>query len=217
MWGGTGIVYNRKLTPPPTSWSFLWDARLAGRITMLDDPSEVLGAALKKLGLSVNSTDPAQLRRAQREALAQKPLLRAYLNAEVRDQLVAGDVLSAQLWTNTAQQASDGSPDLGFVFPSEGFPLYADNAVILRESRRPELAHYFINYLLRPHVAASIASAVRAPTANGGAQALLTEGLRNNTTLYPTPDILARGEWWETPPAATQRLRDHLWTEIKSA
>jgi spermidine/putrescine transport system substrate-binding protein len=217
MWGGTGIVYNRKLAPPPMSWSFLWDARLAGRITMLDDPSEVLGAALKKLGVSVNSTEPAQLRRAQREALAQKPLLRAYLNAEVRDQLVAGDVLSAQLWTNTAQQALDGSSDLGFVFPSEGFPLYADNAAILRESRRQELAHRFINYLLRPRVSASIASTARAATANGAAQALLPDELRENPTLYPSPEVLARGEWWETPPAAIQRLRDRLWTEIKSA
>src|ERR1019366_1858502 len=82
----------------------LWNSSLKGRMTMLDDPEDMLGACLKKLGLPFSATDPVQLARAEREAIAQKPLLRAYLNAEVRDQLVAGDVLAAQLWSTTAQQ-----------------------------------------------------------------------------------------------------------------
>jgi hypothetical protein len=60
---------------------------------MLDDPGEVLGACLKKLGHSINSADPAELQQASREAKTQKQLLRAYLNAEARDQLVSGDIL----------------------------------------------------------------------------------------------------------------------------
>lgn len=217
MWGASGIVYNRALSPPLSAWTDLWDERLSGRITMLDDPAEVLGACLKKLGLSINSEDPGELRRAQREAMAQKRLLRAYLNAEVRDQLVAGDVLAAQLWATTAQQAADASPNLAFVHPREGFALYADNAVILRESRRQELAHRFLDYLLRPEVAAAVARATRTATANEAARALLPEELRNNRALYPPPEVLARGEWFRTLSAAAQRLRDRLWTEIKAA
>ena len=208
MWSGTGIAFNRRVRA--TTWAALWSPDLAGRITMLDDPAEVLGAALKKLGLSVNSTSFDELRRAQREALTQKKLVRAYLNAEVRDQLVAGDVQAAQLWGTTAQQAMDASNELAFVYPAEGFPLYADNAVILRESRRVELAHHFIDYLLRPQVAASISKAARTA-------ACAMAGDRSNPVLYPPPEVLQRGEWWTTPPAAVQRLRDRLWTEIKSA
>jgi spermidine/putrescine transport system substrate-binding protein len=73
--------------PAPARWADLWDTRLQGRLTMLDDPEDMLGACLKKRGLSFSATDPEQLRRAAREAMAQKLLLRAYLNAEVRDQL----------------------------------------------------------------------------------------------------------------------------------
>lgn len=217
MWGGTGIAYNRAVVPAPVSWADLWRKDLAGRLTMLDDPFEVLGACLKKLGFSLNSTNDRELRLAAREAIAQKRLLRAYLNAEVRDQLVAGDVLAAQLWATTAQQAMDVSPQLAFVYPSEGFGLYADTAAILRESRHKELAHEFLNYLLRPHVAASVVRATKTATANAGALALLEEPLRRNRTLYPPPEVLARGEWFRPMPAAVQRLRDRLWTEIKSA
>ncbi len=110
-------------------------SRLKGRLTMLDDPEDMLGRLPEEAGLSFSATDPDELRRAEREAIAQKPLLRAYLNAEVRDQLVSGDVLAAQLWSTTAQQAIDAAPNLAFAYPAEGFPFYCDCAVILRESR----------------------------------------------------------------------------------
>ncbi len=77
---------------------------------MLDDPAEVFGACLKKIGVSVNSGDPECCGRRAAEAIAQKPLLRAYLNAEVRDQLVAGDVAAAQAWAVTAGQAIAAAP-----------------------------------------------------------------------------------------------------------
>jgi spermidine/putrescine transport system substrate-binding protein len=213
MWGGSGIVFDRKLSPPPAAWSDLWSPDLRNRITMLDDPAEVLGACLKKLGYSLNSGQPAELKQARREAIAQKALLRAYLNAEARDQLVSGDIKAAQLWATTSQQAMDAAPALDFVYPSEGFALYADNAVVLRESRRERLAHEFLDYLLRPEVATAIVKATRTATANRA----VPESVRNSPTLYPPPETLRRGEWFEPLPTAAQRLRDRLWTEIKSA
>ena len=208
MHGATGIVYQKALGWTPHAWSDLWDARLAGKLTMLDDPA-----------------DPSQLRAAQQRAIAQKPLVRAYLNAEVRDQLVAGDVAAAQAWAVTAAQAiaaaserSDGVSvsKLAFSFPSEGFPRYADNVAILRESSRQEAAHHFLAYLLRPRVAAAIVETTRTAACNGAAQQYLPEALRSDAVLFPPADILARGEWFAPQSAASQRLRDRLWTEIKT-
>jgi spermidine/putrescine transport system substrate-binding protein len=218
LYGVTGIAYQRSLGAAPTRWSDLWDPQLSGRITMLNDSGEVLGACLKKLGCSLNSGDTAELARAQREAIAQKHLLRAYLNAEAKDQLVAGDVTAAQAWAVTAGQAIAAAPGkLAFAFPAEGFLRYCDHAVILRESRRAELAHQFVNYLLRPEVASAIAGATRTATANQAGRERLPAELREDPVLYPPREILARGEWVESHPAAVQRLRDRLWTEIKSS
>ena len=217
MWNATGIVYNRSIEPAPDSWADLWSPRWKGRLTMLDDPEDVIGACLMKLGLSFDAADPGALENAKREAIAQKQMLRAYINAEVRDQLVSKDVLAAQLWSTNAQQAIDASSDLAFVFPREGYPLYADNAVILRESTRPRLAHQFLNYLLRPPVNAAIVQAAETATANEAARLLLPRKVRESATLYPPPAILARGTWPTALPAGAQRLRDRMWTEIKSA
>lgn len=215
MHGSTGIVYSKK-APAATAWGDLWTDRYGGRMTMLDDPAEVFGACLKRLGYSVNATDPAGLEKAKQLALQQKPFLRAYLNAEVRDQLIAGDVLAAQSWSVTAQQAIEISDTLAFAYPREGFPLYCDTAAILRESSSKELAHEFLNYLLRPEVAAAIATEMRTATANGAARSLLPAKDRDNATLYPSTQILAGGEWFRALPAAAERLRDRLWTEVKS-
>ena len=217
MWNATGICYSDKIDDELESWADLWDEDLQGRITMLDDPMDVFGACLKKLGLSINTQNPNDLRAAQHEAIEQKELLRAYINAEVRDQLVAGDVLAAQMWSTTAQQAIDESKDLAFVFPEEGFALYPDVSVILRESKRQELAHEFLNYLLRPDVAAGIVKGARTACANGTARSLLPEKIRDNPTLFPPDEVLARGEWVLSSTPEIQRLRDRLWTEIKSA
>lgn len=217
MWGAAGIAYNKRVTPPPRAWKDLWDPRFRGRLTMLDDAAEALGAALLKLGLPLNSPEPVDLERAKAELVRQKPLVRAYLNAESRDQLVAGDLLASQLWATTAAQAIANSKDLDFVFPEEGFSVYADCAVILRESGRQELAHQFLEYLLRPATAASIVEHSRTATCNGKARALLPPVLEGNTVLYPPAEILARGQWFAPLPPAAQRMRDRMWTEIKSA
>ncbi len=184
---------------------------------MMDDSAEVLGACLKIRGCSINSGDERQLAAARDLAIRQKPLLRAYLNEEVQNQIVAGDVLVAQIWGQVAQVAIDNAPNLAFAFPAEGFALYADNICILRESKHKDLAYEFVNYLLRPKVAAQIATEVRTATANAAARALLPEAQRNNRVLYPSAEVLKRGEWFKALPGPVQRLRDRYWTEIKSA
>lgn len=217
MLGSTGILYNRTAAPGVQGWSDFWTDRFGRRVTMLDDAAEVLGASLRKLGYSVNATAREELESAREEAIRMKRLLRAFISAEVRDQVVAGDVIMAQIWAQMGRLACNERADLAFAHPAEGYPLYADNVVILRESKRPELAHEFLNYLLRPEVSARIAQAVTTATPNAAARALLPPEIREDAILYPPPETLARGEWFEAMPAGAQRLRDRIWTEIKSA
>ncbi len=216
MHSATGIIYSKTVSRPPLAWADLWTDSYSRRVTMLDDSAEVFGACLKRLHGSVNSGDPQQLRAARDLAVEQKPLLRAYLSEEVRDQLVAGDVLVAQMWAQVAQVAMDNSAHLAFSFPVEGFALYADNAAILRESKHRDLAYEFLNYLLEPKIAAEVAIEMLTATANAAARALLPPAQRNNTVLYPSAETLLRGEWFTALPGPAQRLRDRYWTEIKS-
>ncbi|MBV9083451.1 MAG: spermidine/putrescine ABC transporter substrate-binding protein [Acidobacteriaceae bacterium] len=217
MHGATGILYSKKVSRPPTAWADLWTNSYQRRVTMLDDSAEVFAACLKLMRCSINSGEDGELRAARDSAIRQKPLLRAYLNEEVRDQVAAGDVLVAQMWAQVAQVAIEASTGLSFCFPAEGFPLYADNVSILRESKHGDLAYEFVNYLLRPEIAAQICNEMRTATANARARAMLPEAQRDNPVLYPSPEVLGRGEWFKALPGRVQRIRDRYWTEIKSA
>ncbi len=84
---------------------------------------------------------------------------------------------------------------------------------MLRESTRYELAHEFLDFLLRPNVAAANAKVAETATANGAAQAMLPR----DPVLYPPDDVYHRGVWPPALPSAAQRYRDRLWTEIKAA
>lgn len=217
MHSATGIVCDSSVQPQPTGWADFWMDRFQRRTSMMDDPNEVIGATLQRLGYPLNSVDPAHLQRAKQAAIEAKRLIRAYINAEVKDQLIAGDIVMAQAWATTAQLAIDARPSLRFVHPAERFALYADNMVVLRESARQRLAHEFLNYLLRPKVSARIAFTMKTPTANRGARAYLPESMSTNPALYPSPAVLTRGEWFEALPPEGQRLRDRVWTEIKAS
>lgn len=199
QWSCCGILCAKTL--PVQSWQHLWSNAYKGRITMLDEPSEVFAACLKVLGASINTDDESQLRAAQKLAIEQKRVLRAYLNTEVRDQVASGDVAAAQLWQGSAQLTIDNAPHLHFVHPSEGYSLYCDCVAILAESRRKDLAHEFVNFLYRADIAAANSRASRA----------------SSPCSTANEEVLARGEWFRTSSGPTQRLRDRLWTEIKSA
>ncbi|MEP6713955.1 MAG: spermidine/putrescine ABC transporter substrate-binding protein [Terriglobia bacterium] len=209
MWNATGIAYNKAEVPQPHGWEALWSPALRGRMTMLDDPEDVIGACLEKLHFPFSSGDEAQLTAAAAEAIRQKPLLRGYINAEVRDQLTAGDVLACQLWSTTAAQAIRANRNLGFAFPEEGYPLYCDCAVVLRESTRYELAHEFLDFLLRPDVA--LANSRVADTATA-----VKVDDSHDVVLYPPGSIYRTGVWVAALPVQAQKIRDILWTRIKA-
>ncbi len=217
MHSATGILYAKNVSPHPSAWSDLWSNTYRRRMTMLDDPAEVFAACLRRLDCSINSGNEHELKQARDLAEQQKPLLRAYMSEEVRDQVVAGEVLVAQMWAQVAAVAMEASPHLAFAFPEEGFALYADNACVLRESKHKDLAFEFLNYLLDARVAADVSIAIRGATANAAARALLPNSLRSDPVLYPDAQILRRGEWFRALSAPAQRLRDRYWTEIKSA
>jgi spermidine/putrescine transport system permease protein len=216
LWGTGGIGYRRSRAGEVTSWSALWDPRYRGRILMLDDARETLGAALKLRGLSLNSTDPDRLRLAQRLLLEQKPLVKTYDSSNFENVLLAGDVWLAQGWNGQFAKIMDQDPDIGYVIPTEGTSLFIDSLVIPASAPHPELAHAFIDFTLEPEIAAEICRTMGYSTPNRAALPLLPRRVRENPAIFPSDEAIARAELIEDVGEATV-LYDRLWTEVKTA
>lgn len=211
QWGVSGIAWRRDKVPElPATWGVFQDPAHAGRMTMMDDGREVLGAMLRFRGHSINSTDPAELNQAKVDALAARPNLLAYVSAPVKGQLVAGDVWIAQLWNGDAAQARREAPDIEFLVPREGSTIWTDFLAIPANAPNVEEALRFIDYILRPDVGAAIATATGYGSANAAATALMPDPI-----AYPSADEMARLEFQHDLGSATE-LVDRLWTEVKA-
>ncbi|MGH7545392.1 MAG: polyamine ABC transporter substrate-binding protein, partial [Gemmatimonadota bacterium] len=217
QWGTTGIAYRSdRVRDAPTSWATLWDEAYGGKMTMLDDVREVIGIALKRLGYSLNSTDPAQLAEAKALCIEQKRLLKAYISAPVKAQVIAGDVWIAQLWSGDAFQAQAEEPAIEYVVPEEGSAIWADNLCIPKSAPHKRAAHAWIDYVLRPEVSAAISRKVRYSSPNAAARDRLPDEMRSNPGMYPPDAVMDRLEWQRDLGEAT-RLWSRIWTEIKAA
>lgn len=211
LWGVTGIAVRTDLAPVPDSWGVFHDERFRGKLTQLDDMRDVIGCWLRYAGYSLNSRDPAQLAEAKALALRAKPLLKSYVSAPVKGQLITGDVWLAQLWDGDTRQAKVEQPALDFVIPREGSQVNLDGLAIPRRAPHRRAAHEFLNYILRPEVAAEMSDATGYGSPNAAGWPLQTRPV-----TPPTAEQMARLEYQEDLAEATE-LWDRIWTEIKAA
>lgn len=216
MWGTTGIAYRKdKVAGPIASWAALWDAGYKDRLSMLDDVRETLGATLKYMGKSLNSTEPREIAAAADLLIEQKPLVKAYDSGGFDQLLLSGDVWVAQAYSGQIAKAMSENSQIGYVIPKEGCTMFVDNLCIPRVARNRELAVAFINYVLEARVAAEIANGTGYSSPNLAARAFIRPDLLANEAAYPPRDALERCELIkEIGPAIS--LYDRYWTEVKS-
>ncbi len=216
LWGTTGIGYLKSKAGKVDSWGALWDPRFKGRILMLDDGREALGAALKWKGGSYNATDPASIRVAQQLLVQQKPLVRTYNSSNFDDILLSRDVWLAQGWNGQFAKVMEIDPDVDYVVPREGSGMFIDSLAIPAGAPHPELAHAFIDFTLEADIAAEICRTMRYSTPNRAAMPLLPESIRRSPAIFPPGDVLDRTETIQDIGEATL-LYDRAWTEVKTS
>ena len=215
LWGTVGIGYDAAVIPdPPESWDILWDARYRGRISMLNDQREVIGAALRSMGESLNSVDPSAIERAKAKLIRQKPLVKTY-TSDTYDQLLAsGEVVLAHGWGGAVARAAVERPTIRFTVPKEGGTIWADCLVVLKGTRQQDLAERFINYLLDTDVSLRTTERLYFAPANREARQRLRPGLQRNPGVIPPFSLLGGLEWMRDVGDAI-RLYDRAWTELK--
>jgi spermidine/putrescine-binding protein len=215
LWGTVGIGYDSNVIPSvPDSWAVLWDERYKGKISMLNDQREVIGAVLRSMGQSMNTRDPAVIEQAKRRLLSQKPLVKTYSSDHFDQLLASGEVVLAHGWGGPVARAMALKPSIKYIVPKEGATIWADCLVIPKTSRNKELAMRFINYLMDRDVAARTSERLLFASANREAKALVRAGVRDNPAVYPDETALGHLEWMMDVGEAI-RLYDRAWTELK--
>ena len=216
-WGTTGFMYRTDMIyETPESWADFWRLaeKLSGRVTVLDSPGEVIGAALKMHGQSYNASSPDALASARDDLSQLKPHLLAF-ETNYKPLLVSGKADLSLGWNGDAAALIAQGIPIRYVLPSEGSQIWEDDWAIAADAPHPDIAHTFINFVLRPEIAAQEARYTRYATGNHSGRALLDEEMRDDPSTYPPPELLAKLEYGMPFEADGQRRREQLWSEVR--
>lgn len=234
MWGTTGIGYNvkkvREILGPDAaldSWSMLFDPVIAGKlakcgIAVLDDPQDAFASALLWKGLDPKNSDAGNMAAVKEVYTGTRANIKYFNSSKYISDLANGDICVAMGYSGDVFQARDRAEEAGngieiaFVIPKEGAARWVDVMAIPNDAPHKANALLFINYLMKADVAASISNYVSYASPNTAAIAKLDPELAKDTSVYPTPDVLAKLVDPVSFPMAVERDRVRLWTTIKT-
>ncbi len=220
MWGTMGIAYRKSKVPTPTSWSVVWgpeSAKYKGRIAWISEPSSMLGMALKSLGYSFNSTNPAEIKEAADMLIKHKGNVKTVAEDNGQDLLASGEVDIAVEWNGDIAQLRNEDDDVDYVIPGEGSYYWQDCLCIPKGAPHPQNAHAFMNFILDAEVGRDLAEFIEYATPNAAARKLTAEAYRTNSIIFPPEAILPKLEPnLYLGEDHAQRI-DEEWTRILSA
>ncbi|EGV32765.1 extracellular solute-binding protein family 1 [Thiorhodococcus drewsii AZ1] len=219
LWGTTGLIWRSDLVDEPLRrWGQYYVPKKAwkGHMMVLNQYRVAFGMALKSLGYSFNSTEPAEIEDAARLLRAQKPFVQnyGYFKTDANSGIVSGETWIGQTWNGDALLLMERNPAIRYRVPEEGGELMIDYLVITAKARDPELANAFINWLHTPAHAAACAESLRFATTNLAANALLPDDFLNNPVIYPPTEVLERSEVQKPLPTEVQHQMISIWAQL---
>jgi putrescine transport system substrate-binding protein len=233
MWITSGVGYNsadiRRRMPdaPLDSWRMLFDPAVIARfadcgVSILDAPSEVVATVLLYLGRNPNSNSSDDLKAAEKVLHAIRPYVRYVDSSRYIDNLANGDICLAMGWSGDIKQAHDRAKeaskgvDIIYSIPREGAISNYDVLAIPADAPHVHNALLFINYLLRPDVAARNSNLIKYANAVSPDIQPLDPAVRSDPGVYPPAEVRARLVPERPRPADYQRLLTRMWTRFKT-
>ena len=216
-WGTTGFMYRTdRVDEIPQSWMDFWflSKKYSGHVTVLDSPGEVIGAALKMRDHSYNASSIEALEQARKDLLSLKPHLLTF-ETNYKSLLASNEAWLSLGWNGDAAALIAQGIPIRYVVPQEGSQIWEDDWAIAADAPNPELAYKFLNFVLRPDIAAQEAGYTRYATGNRSAFELLDEDMCNDPATYPPQEVLQKLEAGMPLDEAGQKRHEELWAEMK--
>ncbi|MFR7489385.1 MAG: ABC transporter substrate-binding protein [Romboutsia timonensis] len=219
MFGTVGLIYNKDVVKEDVdSWDILWDEKYKNRIFMFDTYRDTLGAALKKLGYSLNSENPKEIEEAKELLLEQRKLVDPVYGVDNGTTMIpAGESDINMIWSGEGLNLQDENPNLVYVVPKEGANFWIDSLCIPSNAKNVSGAEKFINFVSDKESALRIADEIGYTTPNKEARLEQPEEVRNNPNAYMPKEIMDRCEIYVDLPKDVKKLYDNAWIQIKSS
>lgn len=233
LWGTSGVGYNeakiKAAMPdaPVDSFAMFYDPKVVAKfkdcgVSILDAPSEVVGTVLIYLGKEANSENPEDLAAAEKVLTSIRPFVKYINSSKYIEDLANGEICLALGWSGDVLQARDRAVEAGngvvvkYLIPKEGAVMFFDMLAIPADAKHVKNAHLFIDYLLRPDVAAKNSNFVNYANSNAASFSLINEDIRNDPGIYPSEAIKPKLVPDLAETSQFTRLLTRSWTRFKT-
>lgn len=195
MIGYTCVAYNKeKLGEIENSWNIFGNEALKGRMTLLNDLRETIGAALFFQGKSMNTTDDASLEAAKQQVIKWKKNLAKFDNEVYKVGIQSGEFLVVQGYSGDLFQVLDETPALSYMCPKEGISMSCYDWVIPSTAKNKDLAYAFINFVCDPKNAAKNMEFTCYSSPIPEARQYVSEENKDHPGMFIPEDLYKRGE-----------------------
>jgi spermidine/putrescine transport system substrate-binding protein len=216
-WTTTGIAIRKdRNLPPIKTWKDVFERpELTGKFSLLDDAREVIGAALRAQGHSLNSRSEAELQAAKDLLLKTRSRIKAF-TSEPKMPLIQGEFALSQVYSSDALQAGKASHGrVDYIVPEDGCTLSIESLVIPQGAKHRAEAHALINFLISARANQLMTRSLLLAPIHSEALALLPLELKQDPRIFPPQNVLSKCEMVHDL-GETLMLWDRIWTEIKA-
>ena len=232
MWGTTGVAYNVDKVAerlgddaPTNSWALVLDPKYASKladcgIAILDAPTDVLPNVMAYLGKDGRSTNADDIKAAGEVLNSVRPYLRYIHSSQSINDIANGELCAAIMWSGDAFQAAyraeeaENGQTIDYVIPDEGTNMWFDMMALPADAKNVDNAYKFIDYMLRPDVAANNVNYVWYASGNQAANPMIDPEVLEHPGIYPTQ--AAREKLFVVPvyDAKTDRVVNRTWSRF---
>jgi putative spermidine/putrescine transport system substrate-binding protein len=227
-WGTTAIAYDSDKIKDwgwiPADWSDLWREEFKGRISLLDNPREVIGLTLKKLGHSYNSKDLKAIPNLKTELLALQQQVKFYSSDRYLQPLALGDTWLAVGWSTDLLSMRTRYPNIKVILPRSGTALWSDLWVQPKQKTKPNKEdpvkiEQWLNFCwqTKSGIEISLFTDAASPVILNIDRTQLPQEIRNNPLFLPETAILDKCEFLNPLPSESLKQYQDLWKEVRSA
>jgi putative spermidine/putrescine transport system substrate-binding protein len=210
------MAYNRNKFKPlewqPTDWADLWRPELQGRISLLDQPREVIGLTLKKLGHSYNERSLKAIPQLIEHVRSLNQQTSFYSSSNYLQPLIVGDTWLAQGWSSDIILAMQQYPEIEMVVPRSGTALWADLWVQPQSAALSDLIAPWLDFCLDTDVMTQIARFSRGGT---WTQAAPLNPLKGESAFWLDASVLNQSEFLQPLSESVAQDYQDIWnTEL---
>jgi putrescine transport system substrate-binding protein len=233
MWGTNGFTYNvdmikqRLPDAPVDSLRMIFDPEVVSKfqdcgVSFLDSPEDVYQLALAYMGKDPTSQNPDDIVAANEMLMKVRPYVKAFDAQQYLNGLPTGDVCLAMTWSGDYAVAATRAEEAGieinlaYTVPAEGSNIWFDAMLIPDDAPHPENAHKFLNYMMRPEVAAAATNYIYYANGNEASKQFVNKDILEDPAIYPDAETQKRMFPAVVRSEDVQRVITREWTKLKT-